>query len=113
MPAADVMDDVKRSTPPIGTLFFVEGLGSIGGNLMQVGIFFYTNRKYGWGLRENFTLAALQGIVYIIGALAAHGLAVKHTPRRVVTISAAVRRRLVTTFRDARHRRRGVGSAAR
>jgi hypothetical protein len=51
---------------------------------MQVGIFFYTTRRFGWGLRENFTLAAVQGVVYIAGALLAQGLTVRLGPRRVL-----------------------------
>ena len=47
---------------------------------MQVGIFFYTNRRFGWGMRENFTLAAAQGLVYVVGALFAHGLTARVRP---------------------------------
>lgn len=70
--------------PSVGLLYVVESLGSVGGNLMQVGIFFYTNRRFGWGLRENFTLAAVQGVVYIAGALLAQGLNARFGPRRVL-----------------------------
>jgi MFS family permease len=75
------LSDAK--SPPVGVLYTVEGLGSVGGNLMQVGIFFYTNRQFGWGLRENFTLAALQGVVYVIGALAAHSLSKRFRATRL------------------------------
>lgn len=70
--------------PSVGLLYVVESLGSVGGNLMQVGIFFYTNRRFGWGLRENFTLAAVQGVVYIAGALLAQRLNTRFGPRRVL-----------------------------
>lgn len=71
-------------TLSVKLLFTVEGLGSIGGNLMQVGIFFYTNRRFGWGLKENFTLAAAQGVVYTGFALTAQQLARRFEPRNVV-----------------------------
>ena len=71
--------------PPVGVLYAVEALCSVGGNLLQVGIFFYTNRRFGWGLRENFTLATTQGVVYVAGALLAHGLSTRVAPRRVLT----------------------------
>lgn len=71
--------------PPAPLLLTVEGLASIGGNLIQVGIFFYTNRRFGWGARENLTLAAVQGIVYVCGALLAHGVSSRVPPRTVLT----------------------------
>jgi hypothetical protein len=70
--------------PRVALLYAVEAFGSVGGNLMQVGIFFYTNRRFGWGLRENFTLAAVQGVVYIAGALLAQGLTARLGPRRAL-----------------------------
>src|SRR5688572_27542219 len=70
--------------PPAGFLYVAEGLSSVGGNLMQVGIFFYTTRRFGWGLRENFTLAAAQGLVYVVGALVAHGLTARFGPRKLL-----------------------------
>jgi hypothetical protein len=65
-------------------LFTVEGLCSVGGNLLQVGIFFYTSRRFGWGLRENFTLATAQGVVYVVAALLAHRVASLVAPRRAL-----------------------------
>src|SRR5687767_16025814 len=70
--------------PAVGVLYAVEGLASIGGNLLQVGIFFYTTRRFGWGMRENFTLAAAQGLVYVVGALFAHGLTARFGPRKLL-----------------------------
>jgi hypothetical protein len=73
-------------TPSIKLLYLVEGLASIGGNLLQVGIFFYTNRRFGWGLRENFTLAAAQGVVYVGGALLAQRVAARVAPTTVLGV---------------------------
>ena len=86
-PLSAALDDAEPHAPAhagMGLLYFVESMGSVGGNLMQVGIFFYTNRWFGWGLRENFTLAAVQGVVYVAGALLAHGLTTRFAARRVL-----------------------------
>jgi len=53
-------------------LFFVEAVISFGSSLLTVGIYFYTSERFGWGLRENFMLAASQGLIYILGALLAN-----------------------------------------
>jgi MFS family permease len=79
----------SRILPPVARLFTVEGLCSIGGNLLQIGIFFYTNRRFGWGLRENFTLATVQGIVYVVGAMLAHALATRVGSRRALVVQLA------------------------
>lgn len=55
-------------------LYLVEGLASIGNTLLMVGIFFFTKNRFGWGMKENFLLAAVQGVIYVLGALAAHPL---------------------------------------
>lgn len=75
--------------PPVARLFTVEGMCSIGGNLLQIGIFFYTARRFGWGLKENFTLATVQGIVYVVGAMLAHGLATRVGARRALVVQLA------------------------
>src|SRR5687767_8670170 len=76
----------QTAPPGIGLLYVVESLGSVGGNLLQVGIFFYTNRRFGWGLRENFTLAAAQGVVYVGGALLAQRVAARVAPTTVLSV---------------------------
>jgi MFS family permease len=76
--------------PPAARLFTLEGLCSIGGNLLQIGIFFYTNRRFSWGLKENFTLATVQGIVYVVGAMLAHALATRVGARRALVVQLAV-----------------------
>ncbi len=50
-------------------LFVVDGSSSLAATLLLVGIFFYTKRVFGWGLLQNFLLAAAQGVVYVTGAL--------------------------------------------
>ena len=57
-----------------GSLYAVEGMSSLGGTLLSVGIFFYTEHRFGWSLRHNLLLAAGQGLVYVLGALLASRL---------------------------------------
>jgi hypothetical protein len=58
-------------------VFTLEGLGSIGGNLLMFGIFFYMQQRFGWGARKNLLLSSAQGAVYIIGALSAYPLSLR------------------------------------
>jgi MFS family permease len=66
--------DVKPETPSAWRFLFkiysLEGLGSIGGNLLMFGIFFYMQRRFGWGASKNLPLSSAQGAAYVIGALA-------------------------------------------
>jgi MFS family permease len=61
----------RTSDVGVWPVYGVEALTSIGSTLLMVGIFFYTQHRYGWGLRENFLLAAAQGVAYVTGALSA------------------------------------------
>jgi MFS family permease len=79
----------SRTLPPVTRLFTIEGMCSIGGNLLQIGIFFYTARRFEWGLKENFTLATVQGIVYVVGAMMAHALATRVGARRALVVQLA------------------------
>ena len=62
-------------------LYATETLATIGANLLVAGIFFYTKAHFGWGPRQNLLLASGQGVMYVIGALAADRVA-KLTGRR-------------------------------
>jgi MFS family permease len=55
-------------------VFAIEGLGSVGGNLLMFAIFFYMQKRFGWGARSNLLLASAQGGAYIIGALSINPL---------------------------------------
>jgi MFS family permease len=52
----------------------LEALGSVGANLLMFGIFFYMQKRFGWGASKNLPLSSAQGAVYVIGALAANPL---------------------------------------
>jgi MFS family permease len=53
------------------TLYLIEAMVTVGGTLMSVGIFFYMKFRFGWGMPQNFMLAAAQGLVYVPAALLA------------------------------------------
>jgi len=50
--------------------------------MLTVGIFFFTERYFRWGLAQNFALAAAQGAVYVVGSLAANTIAARFGRRR-------------------------------
>jgi MFS family permease len=54
--------------------YWLEGLGSVGGNLLMFGIFFYMQRRFGWGASRNLPLSSAQGAAYALGALASNPL---------------------------------------
>lgn len=67
-------DEAAPLKPPslgVAWLYAIEAMATVGGTLMSVGIFFYMKYRFGWQTRENFLLAAAQGVVYIPGALLA------------------------------------------
>lgn len=55
-------------------VYVLETLSSIGGNLLLFGIFFYMQKRFGWGANRNLTLSSAQGMAYVLGALAANPL---------------------------------------
>jgi len=52
-------------------LYATEAVNSVAATLLTVGLPFYMNHRFGWGARENFAVAALQGMLYMTGALSA------------------------------------------
>jgi MFS family permease len=50
-------------------LYATEAVNSIAAALITVGLPFYTTHRFGWGARENLAIAALQGVLYVFGAL--------------------------------------------
>jgi MFS family permease len=55
-------------------LYATEAVNSLASTLLTVGLPFYTSHRFGWGARENFAIAALQGVLYVLGALSAQKL---------------------------------------
>lgn len=52
----------------------IEALVAAASNLLTIGVFFFMEHRFGWGLKSNFLLSAGLGAVYVGGALAADGL---------------------------------------
>jgi MFS family permease len=79
-------------TPPAKTsrvvwpAYAAEGLTSLGTSVLMLGIFFYTEHHFGWGLRENFLLAAAQGFVYVFAALLTNRICAAIGRRRTLVI---------------------------
>ncbi len=65
---------VNRSseTVRLGLLHSIEAVVSMASNLLTIGVFFFMQHRFGWGLKRNFLLSAGLGAVYIFGALGAH-----------------------------------------
>lgn len=67
---------MPSSRRDLRVVYAVEGITCVGTNLLLLGIYFYTQEKLGWGLMQNFLLAAAQGLVYVAGSLLAHPVTV-------------------------------------
>ncbi len=63
-----VVSPVRSGLVP---LYTAEAANAISAILLVVGLSFYTSHRFGWGARENFTVAAFQGALYMFGALLA------------------------------------------
>ena len=55
-------------------LYAAEAANAISAILLVVGLSFYTSHRFKWGARENFSVAAFQGVFYMLGALLAKGI---------------------------------------
>jgi MFS family permease len=71
-------------------VFILEALGGVGGNLLLFGIFFYMQRRFGWGAQKNLLLASAQGVAYIIGALSINPLSRRISRRTLLLIFHAI-----------------------
>jgi MFS family permease len=66
--------------------FTLETLGSIGGNLLMFGIFFYMQKRFAWGASKNLPFSSAQGVAYVIGALVANPLSRKIDRRKLLRL---------------------------
>jgi MFS family permease len=55
-------------------LYAAEGVNSFAATLLTAALPFYNSHRFGWGAKENFAVAALQGLFYVFGALFAQKL---------------------------------------
>ena len=77
--AASSTPDAAR---PLWPGYVCASLSSVSGVMMSLGIFFFTEHYFHWGLRQNFLLAAGQGAMYVLGSLAADRVARRFGRRR-------------------------------
>ena len=74
MASCDTAPFVSPVRHRLQPLYAAEAANAISAILLVVGISFYTSHRFGWGARENFSVAAFQGAFYMIGALLAKGI---------------------------------------
>ena len=75
---------VKTNRRPLWPIFLCESFSSVGAVMLTVGIFFFTERYFHWGLKQNFLLATAQGAVYVMGSRAANSVARRLGRRRAL-----------------------------
>ena len=69
---------------PLWPAYLTESLTSVCTTLLTIGIFFFTEHHFGWGLRQNLLLACAQGMAYVIGSLASQHVAAHFGRRRAL-----------------------------
>jgi MFS family permease len=84
MTAAAAAHVCSTSRPSVWPAFVAEGLTSVGSSLLMIGIFFYATHHFGWGLVQNLSLAAGQGVTYVLGALSTDWAARRLGRRRLL-----------------------------
>ena len=65
---------IQLSTDPARRrkmLYAVEAVTGLASTMLIISIYFYTEKRFGWKMRQNLLLAAAEGLVYVIGSLAA------------------------------------------
>jgi MFS family permease len=77
----------RRETTRLVLLHLIEAMMSVAGNLLGIGIFFFTTNQFHWTLRQNFELSTCMGTIYVCGALAAYPLSQKFGRRMPLTIA--------------------------
>ncbi|MGE5610626.1 MAG: MFS transporter [Bacillota bacterium] len=78
---------VSKAGRHLAAYYVVEGLTSAAATLLIVGVFFYTEDQFGWGLQQNFLLATVQGMVYAVGALLAAVLTRRFGRRHTLVVA--------------------------
>src|SRR3954451_12527681 len=76
--------ETRNRSRPLWPAYAVESLTSVSATLLTIGIFFFTEHYFHWGLRQNLTLAAGQGFAYVIGSLASQHIAARFGRRRAI-----------------------------
>ena len=91
-PASETVQPLAYAAPPVAAsrrapvvvFYVVEGLTSHAVALMLASIYFYATERFGWGSAQNFLLATVLGVVYVLGALSAHAVSSRLGRRRTL-----------------------------
>jgi MFS family permease len=76
------MRAIHERPRPLLPVYLAESLSSVSTTLLTIGIFFYTEHYFHWGLRQNLLLAVGQGAVYVVGSLASQHIVARFGRRR-------------------------------
>ena len=68
-PAIQLRDNLAQRRK---MLYAVEAVTGLASTMLIISIFFYTEKRFGWKMRQNLLLAAVEGLAYITGSLAAN-----------------------------------------
>jgi MFS family permease len=71
-------------------LYAVEAVTGLASTMLIISIFFYTEKKFGWKMRQNLILAAVEGLVYITGSLAANFISSRFGRRNSLLVLYAI-----------------------
>jgi MFS family permease len=67
-------------------LYAAEGVNSFSATLLTAALPFFTSHRFGWSTRENFAVAALQGLLYMFGALRARRISERWGRKRSLLV---------------------------
>src|SRR5437868_8970720 len=71
-------------------LYGVEAVTGLASTMLIISIYFYTEKTFHWSMRQNLILAAVEGLVYMVGSLAANGVSSRFGRRDSLLVIYAV-----------------------
>src|SRR3989440_10072127 len=71
-------------------LYGVEAVTGLASTMPIISIYFYTEKRFGWKMRQNLLLAAAEGLVYVIGSRAASFISPRFGRRNSLLVVYAI-----------------------
>ena len=71
-------------------LYGVEAVTGLASTMLIISIYFYTEKRFGWKMRQNLLLAAAEGLVYVVGSLAASFISTRFGRRNSLLVVYAI-----------------------